>query len=674
MARHRRPRPVGRQLDLLRQVRKRLASRTTAAAPARSRRRPHRPAPPAATACSRRTAPAAATAPPQRPHAAPGTAPPGPAPADRATSRRRRCGAAPAAARARHRRQLEQMRPQRQLARQIEAPPGRGRQRRRKPGLIVDRARPQAAAAPHCGAQDLLPRHPEPLREHACAGSRAARPDRPAPPPAPRGRASPRAAPPAGSCSTYRRRRCRRPPAAPGTTAAAAHRTAGSRQAAAHRHQRRHAPRAASDDSRAASAATLGASNRLRIGTSTPSAARIRLISRVASSECPPSSKKLSSTPTRSTPQHLGKQRAQDRLLRRPRRHDAHATATKLRRRQRPAVELAVRRQRQPLQHHERRRHHVVRQLPRQRRPQRRGVQRRARRRHHIADQPLAARRRPSRATTAACAHARPAAAAPPRSRPARSGSRASSPARRRGPGTPARRPAATAPGPRSGTSARPAAPNGSGDEPLRRQPRPVQVAARQPDAPDVQLARPRPPAPAQARRPAHRPACSRSAGRSAPRATGRPPQAQRVTSIAASVGPYRLSSCTCGRRRATRSRSSAGSASPLQITTPQAGQRTRAAGSAPRTCSRNACSIDGTKCSVVTPLARGSSRRAAPDRGARPARATTSRAPTISGQKNSHTDTSKLNGVFCSTTSSPVSPIGVLHPGQPVARAPRAC
>ena len=31
--------------------------------------------------------------------------------------------------------------------------------------------------------------------------------------------------------------------------------------------------------------------------------------------------------------------------------------------------------------------------------------------------------------------------------------------------------------------------------------------------------------------------------------------------------------------------------------------------------------------------------------------------APTISGQKNSHTETSKLNGVFCSTTSSPVSP-----------------
>jgi hypothetical protein len=58
----------------------------------------------------------------------------------------------------------------------------------------------------------------------------------------------------------------------------------------------------ASDDSRPASAATLGASNRLRIATSTESAARIRLISRVASSECPPSSKKSSSMPTRGRP------------------------------------------------------------------------------------------------------------------------------------------------------------------------------------------------------------------------------------------------------------------------------------------------------------------------------------------------------------------------------------
>ena len=58
---------------------------------------------------------------------------------------------------------LEQMRPQRDLARQIEAPPGRSRQRRRKPGR-VDRAnlkpRPRRQRR-----QNLLPRHPEPVRE-----------------------------------------------------------------------------------------------------------------------------------------------------------------------------------------------------------------------------------------------------------------------------------------------------------------------------------------------------------------------------------------------------------------------------------------------------------------------------------------------------------------------------
>ena len=50
-----------------------------------------------------------------------------------------------------------------------------------------------------------------------------------------------------------------------------------------------------------ASCATLGASNRLRIDSSTPNALRMRLTRRVATSEWPPSSKKLSSIPTRPT-------------------------------------------------------------------------------------------------------------------------------------------------------------------------------------------------------------------------------------------------------------------------------------------------------------------------------------------------------------------------------------
>ena len=62
-------------------------------------------------------------------------------------------------------------------------------------------------------------------------------------------------------------------------------------------------------------------------------------------------------------PQHLGKQPAQDSSCGVRGARCARAEPD-LRRRQRTAVELAVRRQRQPIQHHERRRHHVVRQLP----------------------------------------------------------------------------------------------------------------------------------------------------------------------------------------------------------------------------------------------------------------------------------------------------------------------
>ncbi len=51
-----------------------------------------------------------------------------------------------------------------------------------------------------------------------------------------------------------------------------------------------------------ASNAGVGFSNTARTGSSTPSTTRIRDTSRVASSECPPRSKKLSSTPTRSRP------------------------------------------------------------------------------------------------------------------------------------------------------------------------------------------------------------------------------------------------------------------------------------------------------------------------------------------------------------------------------------
>ena len=62
----------------------------------------------------------------------------------------------------------------------------------------------------------------------------------------------------------------------------------------------------------------------------------------------------------------------------------------RLRRRQRSAVELAVRRQRQSFKLNQRRRNHVVRKIARQRSPKRANVDRTPSRSHHITNQPLA--------------------------------------------------------------------------------------------------------------------------------------------------------------------------------------------------------------------------------------------------------------------------------------------
>ena len=76
------------------------------------------------------------------------------------------------------------------------------------------------------------------------------------------------------------------------------------------------------------------------------------------------------------------------------------------------------------------------------------------------------------------------------------------------------------------------------------------------------------------------------------------------VTSTAASVGPYRLCNSTRGNFCRNVSASDADSASPLQIT------RLRPAHAPTSPCSRKACSIDGTKCIVVTRCARTVSAR----------------------------------------------------------------
>ena len=158
-------------------------------------------------------------------------------------------------------------------------------------------------------------------------------------------------------------------------------------------------------------------------------------------------------------PQHLRKQRAQHLLARRAR--TAHDRRRQVRRRQRTPVELAVRGERQPLQHHISRRHHVVRQARRHMHPQRRRIGHLLAGRHHIGHQPLGCRAYP-RARSPPPARQRHAAPARPRSRQARSGTRAASPARPHGPGTPAPRQRASAPGRRSGTSGSPQTPYGS--------------------------------------------------------------------------------------------------------------------------------------------------------------------------------------------------------------------
>src|SRR5260221_1252016 len=64
----------------------------------------------------------------------------------------------------------------------------------------------------------------------------------------------------------------------------------------------------------------------------------------------------------------------------------------------------------------------------------------------------------------------------------------------------------------------------------------------------------------------------------------------------------------------------------------------------------RNARSMEGTKWQTVTPFDRARVRYEVSR--CPPGNAISSVAPVMSGQNNSHTETSKLNGVFWSTTS----------------------
>ena len=199
----------------------------------------------------------------------------------------------------------------------------------------------------------------------------------------------------------------------------------------------------------------------------------------------PPSAKKLSSMPTRETPENLGKQRAQHLLLRRARttqRRSRH----RLRRRQRTPVELAVGRQRQPLQHHQRSRHHVVGKPLGQRRPQRSRIDRTTRRRHHIAHQPplpghiLARDHR--RLRNPRTAHQRSLDLARLDAEPAQLQLRIRAPQELQ---HPVRTPARQIPGPVHPPAA---APMPVGNKPLRRQSRTTQITPRKPRTRNVKL------------------------------------------------------------------------------------------------------------------------------------------------------------------------------------------
>ena len=183
VARHRRPRPVGRQLDLIRQVLQRLGP---------ERQLPRQRAGAVVLIAQRRLLPQRVVGVLHRQRRQSRCDALASRPVQRRQVPRQRTER-PAVARdvVQHDQQnvlstamlgirnLEQMRPQRDLAGQIEATPGRSRQRRRQ-GPPHQPSRSQAAAAP-TAATGSLAAAPRAGPGTPCAGSRAARPDRPAP-------------------------------------------------------------------------------------------------------------------------------------------------------------------------------------------------------------------------------------------------------------------------------------------------------------------------------------------------------------------------------------------------------------------------------------------------------------------------------------------------------------
>src|SRR5579872_1060819 len=114
------------------------------------------------------------------------------------------------------------------------------------------------------------------------------------------------------------------------------------------------------------------------------------------------------------------------------------------------------------------------------------------------------------------------------------------------------------------------------------------------------------------------------------------PPHLQLLTSTAASVGPYKFSIRTPSFLPLLSANSSL-NASPLHTINRKLPHPCSTPSSPTKTSS-----IDGTKCTIVIPRFSISSRKYLPSR-CPPGRAITTPAPFNKGQKNSHTDTSKL-------------------------------
>src|SRR5712691_10528410 len=277
-------------------------------------------------------------------------------------------------------RQRKQMRPQRRLHAKVEPSPRRPRQRRAQPSLAHRRnhqPRPRRVSR-----QDLLPRNPQPVREHRAQALvplnqvpkrtfQRRRIERPKKPDRQRDRVG--RAPPFQTVQepqpTLRKRQrdLPRPPISPQPRP---RRLSLPPKPCAKPLNRRRFEQAADRN--------------LHIQYRTDTADQSQRQQRMA-----PKLEEVVVAPNPPDPQNLGKQTAQDLLLRRAR-QTPYPRRRQVRRRQRTPVELAVRRQRKTIQNHNRRRNHVVGKAQPHMRPQPRRIGTRPRRRHHIADQPLA--------------------------------------------------------------------------------------------------------------------------------------------------------------------------------------------------------------------------------------------------------------------------------------------